>query len=509
MTGKNKAAPWPFSISERAIKGPVLREIKGFLEEHWFPETPDEFNVIGFNYNRAGNMLDVAARYDATFILGLMFVTAGADLNGHFFKGGSASSIGGLINDANLNRASLAYPDLDLKALLLSAAPEMFSVRNNGKTAIQSWIEGSQTRAKQIAELAQAMGGVRLYPYDASCVEDFIAYASMAHYTGHALPESGKHEISFDMLRSLVDLALPFEHRQRGLEEYCGRDLVAYADKKMSKERMVSAYITPLINVIAPMAILFGQDRLEVAQRVDETLRFLFLEMLNDKGALKNNYSNEPFEAAIKVAVMPLLWNHPEHWTAFSLVEADLLGMEVKLLQESDRWNPTEAVTCLCRHAFVPRDGSGGSFGKVALKKLGERYGLFDPKNITRRWGSCNPAWVAGVKDFDSAVVEINYMMKNGFWHNALEGDLVASLFTETAAVAAISEYLQTGGNAKLLRSRSSLEMFPGLVDQMIPLVRKRSEAVRLRALTALTPAQIERLPEHLHETILMADLGL
>lgn len=100
-------------------------------------------------------------------------------------------------------------------------------------------------------------------------------------------------------------------------------------------------------------------------------------------------------------------------------------------------------------------------------------------------------------------------MMEAGIWHQALEGTRVSALFDEAAAKSAVTDYLESGGNANLQRAKSSLETFPAVIESVLALVTKRSMAARLATLTRLTPGQIERLPEHLHETILAADLGL
>jgi hypothetical protein len=116
---------------------------------------------------------------------------------------------------------------------------------------------------------------------------------------------------------------------------------------------------------------------------------------------------------------------------------------------------------------------------------------------------------VKNVVDFSLAADEINFMMKNDLWHPALEGDRVANLFGEPAAFAAIMTYIKAGGAANLKRAKSSLSQFPQVIGRVLPTVTKRSEAGRLATLTTLSKEQIETLPEHLYETILLTDLGL
>ncbi|MDT8925417.1 hypothetical protein RBE51_21715 [Pseudomonas taiwanensis] len=375
------------------------------------------------------------------------------------------------------------------------------------KSLVENWLDYEQERKQMINDMTD-IAGRSFYSSGLPSQSDVIVFSAMAHFCGLDMPSSSTHSLPDGVIQTLVDLALPFEDRQAGLVAFCLQDIPWHFDKPMPKNLVVSSYVFALVRVIAPMAILFGQDVVAVAETVHKTLDFIFLQIAEDQGNFKIG-APEAYDAGMNTTLMSLLWNHPEHWGRFSLVAGDLLGIDYKHMLKDYGERRQTAGGYLADLAFIPRDGTDGTFAKCALKALGARYGLFDPKHIVRRWGTCNIAWVNGVKDFAPAAHEINQMMQAGIWHQALEGTRVSALFGEDAARQAVIDYLESGGNANLQRARSSLDTFPDLVDSLLAVVTKRSVAARLATITQLTPGQIERLPEHLHETILATELGL
>lgn len=506
MTTKTKAAPWPFSVPEKALKGPLGRELRAFYENNHFPSEPEEFDDV-LAYNRAGKLLNAAQKQSADGLLGLILASTGAHLEGHLFDGRTATSLGDLCGSLNLQRNQLQFPDVDLKGLIEQVAPLILGKVPGRKSLVEDWLDNGQDRKQMIGDMKD-LAGRPFYSSDKPFSSDVIVYSAMAHFCNLNMPHSTVRSLPANVIQALIDLSLPFENRKAGLTAFCQQDIPWHFDKLMPKNLVVSPYVFALVRVIAPMTIMFGQDAVTVAETVRQTLDFIFRQIANDQESFKIG-APEAYDAGMNTTLMSLLWNHPEHWGRFSLVAADLLGIDYKHMLKDHGERRLTAGGYLADLAFIPRDGSDGTFGKCALKALGEKYGLFDPKYIVRRWGTCNIAWVNGVKDFAPAAHEINQMMQAGIWHQALEGTRVSEFFGEAAAKNAVIDYLESGGNANLKRAKSSLETFPALVDSLLAVVTKRSVAARLATLTQLTPGQIERLPEHLHETILAADLGL
>jgi len=506
MTTRTKAAPWPFSVPEKALKGPLGRELRAFYEHNHYPSEREEFDDV-LEYNQAGKLLKAAYKHSADGLLGLILASTGAHLEGHLFDGRSATSLGDLCGSLNLQRNQLQFPDVDLKVLIEQVAPMILGKAPGRKSLVEDWLDHGQARKQMINDMVDHAGR-SFYSSGQSSSSDLIVYSAMAHFCGLDMPHSSAHSLPAGAIQSLVDLSLPFEDRQAGLVAFCQQEIPWHFDRLMPKNLVVSPYVFALVRVIAPMALLFGHDVVAVAEAVRKTLDFIFRQIANDQESFKIG-APEAYDAGMKTTLMSLLWNHPEHWGRFSLVAADLLGIDYKHMLKDYGERRQTAGGYLMDLAFIPRDGTDGTFAKCALKALGARHGLFNPKHIVRRWGTCNIAWVSGVKDFVPAADEINQMMPAGIWHQALEGTRVSALFGEDAARHAVIDYLESGGNANLQRARSSLDAFPALVDSLLAVVTKRSVAARLATLTQLTPGQIERLPEHLHETILAAELGL
>lgn len=514
MAKQTKAAPWPFFAPEKAVSGPLGREMRKFYEDEGFPETGADFDNLlvipadDQDYIRihARPLLKAASRYNGSGLLGLLLVATGANIEGSLFEGRSVTTIGSLVGELDLKRGQMQYSRVDFESLLNHAANFLFESHQGGAAAAERWFENEDLRGERLVALSANIRG-SFYDWGAPSQSKFIVYSALAFYTRKPLPKSSKHGLPKRMMIALLDLSLPLSERREGLIAYCDQKIPWYHDKLMPMSWIFTSYLKELLNVIAPLAILKGQDVVEVAGSVKQILDLLFEHVAQNEEGFSTG-DPEAYEAGIRVALMSILWNHPEHWDRFSLVAGDMLGVEMKHLLNKAIRRET-AVGYLLDHALIPRDGADGTFGAFALKLLGDKHNLFDPRHIQRRYGSCNPIWVKKVKDFSPAADDINFMMGHGVWHPALEGDRVSKYFGEPAALNAIVEYVSTGGNAKFKRAQDSLARFPSIINQVLGRVSKRSEVARLVNLTSLTSEQIDLLPEHLHETILVAELGL
>jgi hypothetical protein len=515
MTRRAEATSWPFvCVSAQALGPKLTKAIKEWREaqyDDYFYDDDEEddhrnqdmsifsLDSILHRRNRSGRLESNLHKMDAIAIFGLMCAAQGCDLQGGLFKSYSFDSVGHLISRLDINRTLIAFPALDIKQLILEAGRQMFATNTKQSTAAIEWFDEFEVRKEEIA----AMDGY-CYLSSENSLSSFLRYGALAFYTGFNPMCSTQLPFSHYDIVGLVDLSCPVEQAKQSLTKLQQYKATA---TECSKYWNIADYQALLIDVVAPLAILMGQAPEMVAQRVEVLIRFMWTELHEFTDSVVE------FDANIRVAQMTFLWNYPELWSHLGLVPADMLGVDVThaLLRTSGEGEREDSTTmrAFWRVGLIPKDGTDASFGKLALKQLGKKHGLFDPKMILRRWGTCNPSWFKSVKDFAPAIDEINFLMERGAWHYVLEKDRVSHLFGEKSALEAIRAFITTGGAADLLRAKKSLEKYPHLLEQSLKFVTKGSEASRLPALASLTSDQISLVPPGLHEHILAADLGL
>lgn len=490
------ATPWPFPfLPERQLNTQLVKFIKQVLRDRQYPRR--DLDTVFGKCGAPGFFARSLDTRNALALFNLLLAAKGCDLEGGYNDRRSFTSIGYTIADFDVSRILIAHPLLDLKSLIQAAADRMFASKPWKPSRASQWFDGTPSRIEHHKQW-------RHYCYQEDSFKSFLAYSALAFFTKHAF-STAKSVLSQDEMTGLLDLNCPLEHAKRG---WAALKRVEPEDSKYSQYRKTNNYQECLIQQIAPLAILIGLAPDAVAVRVEQAIRFLWIEL--------HGFADDPleFSANLKVVQMRILWNHPEHWAQFGLEPADMLGVdcsyiEIRAPKDGSPPQSTAAILSFWRESLIPKDGTGETFGKTALNVLGEKHGLFDPKYILRRWGTTNPLWFKKVKDFTPAIKEINFLMTHNIWHYALEKDRLSHLFGEHSALQAIETYLNKGGNANRVRAATSLVKYPQLLDQILPVVTKASHVPRLSALATLTPEQIMRLPEKLHAPLLAADLGL
>jgi hypothetical protein len=490
------ATPWPFPfVPEDQLSKPLVKFIKTALRDRKYPKR--DLDTIFSRNDSLGFFARSLGNRNALPLFNLLLAAKGCDLEGGYHEYRSFTSIGYYLAQLDINRILIAHPQLDLKNLTLLAAQRLFTSKPWKVSRATQWFDGTVSRIDEHRKMQRSC-------YQENSFKSFISYHALAYFTQHSFP-TGNSVLSQDELIGLLDMNCSLEYAKRG---WAALKRVEPEDSIYSRYRKTANYQDCLIEKIAPLAILMGHAPDAVALRVEQAIRFLWLE-LHDF-----NEDPEEFAANVRMLQMRLLWNHPEHWGRFGLVPADMLGVDcsfalLKKPEDGSQPATSSAMMAFWREGLIPKDGTGETFGKTALGALGEKHGLFDPKYILRRLGTSNALWFSKVKDFTPAIKEINFMMTHGEWHYALEKDRLSHLFGEHAALRAIQTYFNKGGNANKARAATSLEKYPQLLDQVLPIVSKSSQVPRLSALATLTPEQIMRLPEKLHAPLLAADLGL
>jgi hypothetical protein len=490
------ATPWPFPfVPEQQLHAPLVKFIKAVLRDRKYPKR--DLDTIFSRKDSLSFFARSLGNRNARPLFNLLLAAKGCDLEGGYNESRSFTSIGYYIAQLDINQILIAHPMVDLKHLICSAAERMFTSKPWKASRATRWFDGTASRVDHLKKTNR-------YCYQENSFKSFITYSALAFFTHHTFPTVNS-VVSQDELIGLLDMDCPLDHAKRG---WTALKRLEPEDSAFGGYRKTYNYQECLIEQIAPLAILMGQAPEAVALRVEQAIRFLWREL--------HGFNEDPveFTANIRVLQMRILWNHPEHWDRFGLVPADMLGVDcsyvaLKTPKDGSQPGTSSAMMSFWREGLIPKDGSGETFGKIALSALGEKHGLFDPKYILRRLGSSNPVWFTKVKDFTPAIKEINFLMTHNVWHYALEKDRLSHLFGEHSALQAIETYLNKGGNANRVRAATSLVKYPQLLDQILPGVTKASHVPRLSALATLTPEQIMRLPEKFHAHLLAADLGL
>lgn len=522
MKHRGLATPWPFPfVPHDQLDVKLVNGIKGFLTDLNYPRRDLDYVL---SHNEVASKASVCLmKNNAKPLFNLMLAAKGCDLLGGLYRRWyGRETIGECITELDVNQILIAHPRLDLKGLVLAATDRMFNPRTQmgvsfdqkrlspadmwfvDKTSIE---EDLHNHAGYLTDESDALSDEQINSMqkraNQSAVASRISLGAFAFYSGHDF--SAPNALLTDpAVLGLVDMGCSFEMTKSSLNAL--KDLGK--DSDYSQYWHLLTYQGQLVHLIAPLAILFGLAPDQVATRVEQIVRYIWTDM--------HDFTDDAleFSANIRVLLMNVLWNFPEHWQAFGLTAGDMLGVDctfriLKTSAPGESYRESEALRSFWRCGLIQKDGTGETYAKVALNALGKKHGLFDPRLILRKWGSCNPTWFKAVGDFAPALDEINFMMRNDAWHYALENNRLSHLFEEPSALQAIRAYLSKGGNANRARAATSLEKYPQLLDQILPSITKASQIPRLSALITLTPEQIMRLPEKLHAHLLAADLGI
>lgn len=197
----------------------------------------------------------------------------------------------------------------------------------------------------------------------------------------------------------------------------------------------------------------------------------------------------------------------PESWAEQGFRVEQALGMQLDVIAGRESFLMSHGGLA---EPIVKREQHTSTFPKLALKYFASHDpSIYNAEHVDRA-GSRIKDWKSGVSDWAPGAEKLNLMLQKGQWHPALEGLTTADFLDgEASAIAAANVYLTTGGNANRARAQALVSKHPCVLDGIIKGIKKRSEVQRLAAMVDLSPAQIEMLPAHMIDSVLVVDLGL
>lgn len=205
------------------------------------------------------------------------------------------------------------------------------------------------------------------------------------------------------------------------------------------------------------------------------------------------------------VRVAHFLSAFPDHWGMEGFCIEHLLGVPYGTF-EGERDYALHSLA----EGVISREGSDYQLQEPIIKHLSS----IDPRICSAehvdRLGTRQLAWTDRVVDWTPAADKLNAMLQQKVWHPALQGlNAVDLLEGEASAAAALSVYLEDGGNGNAKRAISLIERYPHVIDAAFPQLKKRKEISRLAAIVQLTSDQIQQLPARHREAVFTVDLGL
>jgi len=245
---------------------------------------------------------------------------------------------------------------------------------------------------------------------------------------------------------------------------------------------------------------LQGHSIEAIAAKLQERLQLLVPTLLPDASAHQVAWM-------IKMTTACFVAPFPEAWAAAGIEVGDFLGCS--LLDEELFGNVRATAYSTALDPFVRKEGQGNQYPKLALDFLGKADpDIYSPHQVDREGSRCTP-WNKRAKDLAVAHDKINKLMERDIWHPALQGDKLAGVMQEDAAIGGIRQYLQTGGKANQARAEALLQRYPNLAGVFAKTITRGSEIKRLAAITQLSREQLGELSGELRDAVFAVNLGL